>query len=177
MTTDPAATADWLQAAEIFRLLVLAMMLAAVMYYELREGIIPNIITFPGLVVGVVMAVVVAGLPGLKSSATGVLVGGGSFMVLYLAGISMKKPIMGAGDVKLMAAIGSFLGPWGALFSIYYGLWVGGIVAFSIVAWCFVRGIEFPKALAFGACLAVGTIYYLLASGLGFGLFSTHPGG
>lgn len=177
MNENAAAVSEWLQVAEIFRLLVLVMMLATVIYYELRQGIIPNLITFPAVVVGVIMAGVVAGLPGLRSSAYGIIAGGGSFMVIYLIGISMKKPIMGAGDVKLMAAIGSFLGPWGAIYSIYYGLWVGGIVAFSIVAWCFVRGKEFPKALAFGACLALGTMYFLLSSGLGIGLFKTHPGG
>ncbi len=40
---------------------------------------------------------------------------------------------MGAGDVKLMAAIGAWLGPWMTLYSFAVGVAVGGVVAVLMI--------------------------------------------
>jgi prepilin peptidase CpaA len=41
---------------------------------------------------------------------------------------------MGAGDVKLLAAIGSWLGPVGALWTALYGAMAGGVLALVVAA-------------------------------------------
>ena len=46
---------------------------------------------------------------------------------------------MGAGDVKLLAAVGSFLGPLGALYAALFGFVAGGVAAFGYVLWCALR--------------------------------------
>lgn len=65
---------------------------------------VPNALTFPVLLAGLAYHGVTAGWPGLSMSLVGVLYGFGTLVVLYVLGG------MGAGDVKLMAALGAWLG-------------------------------------------------------------------
>ena len=57
-----------------------------------------------------------------------------------------------------LAGVGAFAGPVGALWSIYYALWIAGGIAFCIVAFCMIAKRGIPKTLPFGACLAFGTL-------------------
>lgn len=63
-----------------------------------------NMLTLPLLASGVLYHAVTGGLPGITASLTGALFGFGVLVVFCLMGG------MGAGDVKLMAAIGAWLG-------------------------------------------------------------------
>jgi prepilin peptidase CpaA len=63
-----------------------------------------NILTLPLLVCGLVYHGAAGGPAGLVGSVLGLLLGGGALLVFYLMGG------MGAGDVKLMAAVGAWLG-------------------------------------------------------------------
>jgi prepilin peptidase CpaA len=65
---------------------------------------IHNVLTLPLLVSGLLYHALAAGLPGFTVSVLGALLGFGLLIVLYLLGG------MGAGDVKLMAGIGAWLG-------------------------------------------------------------------
>lgn len=60
---------------------------------------------------------------GLAAGLTGILVGFGVLIVPWM------MHGMGAGDVKLMAAIGAWLGPWLTLVSFAVGAVIGGVVA------------------------------------------------
>ncbi len=71
---------------------------------DLREFRVPNLLTLPLLVCGIVYHTTVGGFPALQSSLLGALFGFGILFGLYLLGA------MGAGDVKLMAAVGAWLG-------------------------------------------------------------------
>lgn len=72
--------------------------------YDVRERRIPNRITFPALLAGIALHAMFGGWAGLANSLGAALLGGGIFLMLYLAGG------LGAGDVKLMAAVGCFVG-------------------------------------------------------------------
>jgi prepilin peptidase CpaA len=73
---------------------------------DLRERRIPNWLTIPLLVAGVLFRGATEWGDGLLSALSGMSVGFGIFFVLWLAGGSA------AGDVKFMAAVGAWLGPF-----------------------------------------------------------------
>jgi prepilin peptidase CpaA len=68
--------------------------------YDVRSRRIPNLITLPCIVFGLLLHVVVGGWRELATAAAGGLICGLIFFVFYLAGG------MGAGDVKLITAAG-----------------------------------------------------------------------
>jgi Flp pilus assembly protein protease CpaA len=82
---------------------VLAALLGAAIT-DVRDFRVPNWLTGPLFLSGVLYHTFLGGWPGLGGSLLGVLVGLGLTLPLHLAGG------MGAGDVKLLAAIGAWLG-------------------------------------------------------------------
>lgn len=66
---------------------------------DLRDRRIPNAITLPALGMGLLLHLVFGGVGQFGLALAAALVGGGAFFIFYLAGG------MGAGDVKLMAAV------------------------------------------------------------------------
>jgi prepilin peptidase CpaA len=81
---------------------------------DLRTRRIPNVLTFSTLGVGILLNTVFDGLGGTRDAAIGLVLGFGMLFPLYM----LKW--MGAGDVKLMAAIGALKGPE---FVFYACLW------------------------------------------------------
>ena len=104
---------------------VIAVVVAA-SAFDLGSRRIPNALTIGAAVVAVAMQVALAGWAGLLSAAAGWVVGLVLFAPLYLVGG------MGAGDVKLLAAIGAWLGPIGAAWTGLYGAAAGGAMALAV---------------------------------------------
>jgi prepilin peptidase CpaA len=71
---------------------------------DVRERRIPNLITGPAIIAGLLLHTIYGGWPGLGDSALAGMIAGGVFLIFFLAGG------MGAGDVKLMAAVGCIAG-------------------------------------------------------------------
>jgi prepilin peptidase CpaA len=108
--------------------LLLALIVAAAIF-DVRYRRIPNWLTLSGLLAGIAMNSFLDPVwSGLKTSLLGFLTGFGIYFALYAI------RAMGAGDVKLMAAVGAMVGwqDWFAIFAITAVL--GGICAvlFSI---------------------------------------------
>lgn len=97
-------------------------------WYDSRTRRIPNRLVMAAAAVGLVLGLVTGGLRGLGESLLGLLAGGAILFVPFALGW------MGAGDVKLLAAIGAILGPKGAVYSILYGAIVGGIISAVVLA-------------------------------------------
>jgi prepilin peptidase CpaA len=73
-------------------------------FHDVRERRIPNRLTGPAIVAGLALHTISGGWHGLEDSALAGLIAGSIFFVFFFAGG------MGAGDVKLMAAVGCFVG-------------------------------------------------------------------
>jgi leader peptidase (prepilin peptidase)/N-methyltransferase len=116
---------------------------------DARTYIIPDEFTIGGTVLGLLLAIAPGGVT-LTQSVVGAIVG---FGLLYLAGLLgewwLKKPAMGGGDIKMMAMVGAFLGPIGAILAIFLGALVGSIVFLPIT-------LKTKKLVPFGIFLAVG---------------------
>jgi leader peptidase (prepilin peptidase)/N-methyltransferase len=133
--------------------LVLLAGLIAITGIDLDHQIIPDVLSIPGIAVGVLWSLAPDGI-GWRDSALGVLVGGGVFIVIILASsLVLGQPGMGVGDVKLGAMLGAFLGWKLALLSILLSVLVGGPLAATLLA----TGRKARKdPLPFGPFLALG---------------------
>jgi Flp pilus assembly protein protease CpaA len=86
-----------METSEIIRYLALAVLLSGAVYYDLRHSRrIPNFLTFPGMLLGILVS-----LPEWREPLTGLAWGGALFFLPYLF------RMMGAGDVKLAMAFGA----------------------------------------------------------------------
>lgn len=94
---------------------------------DLRRHRIPNFLVVLGLVLGLAGQAYSGGFGGLGEGALGMLVGFGVFLPLYALGG------MAAGDVKLMAMVGSFLTPSAALWIALFSLIAGGLCGLLLV--------------------------------------------
>jgi prepilin peptidase CpaA len=100
---------------------------AAACWFDVRTRRIPNWLTFPAAALGLVAATFANGGSGTASSAGGLLFGLGLFFPLFL----LKG--LGAGDVKLMGALGAWLGT-SVIFGVaFYTSLAGGVLALALI--------------------------------------------
>lgn len=158
-----------LEALALFALLA-AMLAVAFIDWEFM--IIPDAISLGFLVLGLAISPFVG--PGPLGALIGAVVGGG---LLLLVGVLWQKArgveAMGGGDVKLMAAVGAFLGTLGVLMVIFMGAFLGAVVGTVLLR-------RTGKArIAFGTFLAAATAVVVFAGDdlvrWYVGLLRTHP--
>jgi len=134
--------------------LTLVCILIALFGIDLEHQILPNVITLPGIAIGVLLSLIAP--PGWKDALVGVLLGGG---VLYaIAGayyLWRREEGMGMGDVKMLAMIGAFLGWKAVLVTLVLSSFAGAIIGVALMA--AQRG-TMKFALPFGTFLAIGAI-------------------
>ena len=110
-----------------FRAMAALVLAGTTMLWDLRTGRIPNELTFGAAAVAVGYGLLIGGTWGLLLAIAGWVVGAALFFPLFALGG------MGAGDVKLLAALGAWLGPveavWLAIFASIAGGVVGAVVA------------------------------------------------
>ena len=161
-------------------IIMLSALLIIAVYTDLRWSRIPNWLTFPALGLGIVFHALAGGLGDTLFGLAGLVVGMGLFLLPYAC------KAIGAGDVKLMAAIGSMVGPSGALSIAILSFLAGGLYAIGamIYQWgladtsrklafsaygAFVPSgsawsgdIQLPFKLRYGLAIAAGTLLFLL---------------
>ena len=108
-------------------LVILTAALLAASLTDLAHRRIPNVITYPLAACGLVFHFASAGTNGLIFALTGILAGAALLLPFYMLGG------MGAGDVKLLAASGSILGPFGIFTAALYSALAGGIYALLVL--------------------------------------------
>jgi len=164
---------------EAILVMALCSTLVVITFIDLDHQIIPDVITYPGMVIGLGVAPFfmssLAGplsfglgtvLPPMGQYGTaflnafiGLVLGGAP---LYLIGLLWEKlrkvEAMGGGDVKYMSMVGSFLGWKGAFLTIMLGAVSGSIVGITLIL---LKKHQADKVIPFGPFLAFGTLLTL----------------
>ena len=160
---------------------------------DIKHQKIPNLLNFPLMGIGLIYHSIFFGLEGFLFSGGGLLLGTAIFLPVYIFGG------MGAGDAKLMGAVGSFLGAKGVFISSVLTALYGGIYALLLLlvyrqyGWeLFSRTkavlktliltqkfipmsspnpVKKKPRLCYGIAIALGTVTYLLLDYMGYAFF------
>ena len=133
--------------------LLLVAGLVAITGIDLDHQLIPDVISIPGIVVGLAVSTL-TGRPGWLDSLVGVVIGGGIFLLIIVA----SRGGMGGGDMKLGAMLGAFLGWKLALVAILIAILAGGVFAMVVLL---LRRKGRKDAVPFGPFLALGGVVSL----------------
>jgi prepilin peptidase CpaA len=106
-----------------------ALLAAAAGLSDWRTRRIPNWLTVSGAVIGVAMCSLTRGWAGAKQS----LLGLGLGLAILLPFVMIRS--LGAGDWKLVGALGAFLGPRNLMAVLYVTLLVAGLMALVLIIW------------------------------------------
>jgi leader peptidase (prepilin peptidase) / N-methyltransferase len=139
--------------------LVFACAMLVLFAIDLEHHLLPDVITLPGIVVGLVASVLLP--PGIVGALLGMLIGGG---VLWAIGEAYFRYSgqegMGGGDVKMLAMIGAFLGWKLVLVTLVLSSVAGSLIGVIVIA--LKRG-GMKYALPYGTFLALGAVAASLA--------------
>ena len=112
-------------------IMIMLALLAIALLSDMRERRIPNQLVIIGLLVGLAGHTWLAGFSGFTFAALGAFVGLLCLLPFYMSGG------LGAGDVKLMAMCGAFLGPLQVAVTSVASLLVGGVIGVLLATWQF----------------------------------------
>ncbi|WP_422658096.1 A24 family peptidase [Paenibacillus sp. EC2-1] len=103
--------------------------LVAAYITDVRSMKIPNFLTLPTMLVGVIYHGATNGLEGMAYSAKGMVGGFSILLIMYFMGA------VGAGDVKLFGGIGAWCGLWFTVQAIIYSVLFAGGIGILILLW------------------------------------------
>jgi prepilin peptidase CpaA len=160
---------------------------------DFRSQKIPNLITYPSMIIALSYHGTTKGVEGLIFSLAGIAVGIGIFLLPYLMGG------MGAGDAKLVGAVGGMIGAKGVIYAVVCTAIVGGVYALVLILihrtqfngyfkkqmttlWTFIltrkyipdpvhAGQNRPR-LCYGLAIALGTGLYMFLNQSGYQIFN-----
>lgn len=142
----------------IFAYLFSALLTITLIDYDHR--IIPDVITLPGIVLGLAVSLLPDGM-GILQSGIGLLVGGGSlYLIAMLGDWLFKKESMGGGDIKLAAMLGAFLGWQKILFVFICSAGIG--LAISLLLMIVSSRLRQERTIPFGPFLAIAAALAIL---------------
>jgi leader peptidase (prepilin peptidase) / N-methyltransferase len=134
--------------------LLFACALIVLFAIDLEHQLLPDVITLPGIVVGLIFST--AFPPGLKSAFLGMLLGGGVLFVIAEVWSRLRNvDAMGGGDIKMLAMVGAFLGVQGTAVTFVIASYLGGLTGIALIVSR--RGGMMSK-VPFGTFLAVAAL-------------------
>ena len=147
--------------------LIFVAALVVISFIDLDVRIVPDVISLPGIVVGLILSVVgyfaIGGsssiVPSPVSSLIGIITGGGFLLVtawIYEKITGVEG--MGGGDIKLLAMIGAFLG-WPSIpITLFFASLVGSAVGLTCML---LTGAGRRLALPFAPFLCSGALLFI----------------
>jgi leader peptidase (prepilin peptidase)/N-methyltransferase len=131
--------------------------LIIITFIDLKENIIPDVLSLPLLLLGFLMSFFLKNLSPINSL-LGILAGGGVLLLVAILGSFLfKKEAMGGGDIKLAAMVGAFLGWQLTLLSLFLSFFTGAIIGIVIL----IKNKGESDPIPFGPFIALGTIIAL----------------
>lgn len=145
----------------IFLIFSLALLVCTVI--DWYHQIIPDVITLPGMLIGLAVSAAYPALhgetifwKGLLAAFLGLLAGGGFLYVsAVLAEYFLKKEAMGGGDIKLLGLIGTLLGWQGSIWTIFISSVLGSIMGL------WMRLVQKKEYFPFGPAIALAAFLYI----------------
>lgn len=134
---------------------------------DLDHLILPDRVTLGGIASGLVLSALVPSLHGelvwsvaLARSAVGALAGAGILYAVAVAGRWwLKQDAMGLGDVKLLGAIGAWLGVQAVLFTLVVSSAIGALFGVILIA---IGGLKWKSRIPFGPFIAGAAVVWML---------------
>lgn len=145
---------------EFFIYSVLIFCLITISFIDFDYQLILNVITMPGLVVGLVLTMFFASESFIEVVSGAV---GGAVVLIAIAllgNLLFKKESMGGGDIKLAAMIGSYLGLTGVLMALMIGFFSAAPIGVLVLIW---KGPHGNHKIPFGPFLSIGAICYIFS--------------
>jgi leader peptidase (prepilin peptidase) / N-methyltransferase len=136
--------------------------LVTVFWIDMDHMIIPDVISLNGIAVGV-LAAMAGSIPGViwSSSIAGAILGG---LILYIPAVAYEKlrgvEGLGRGDIKLLAMIGSFTGPAGVVFVLFFSSLTGCAAALIGIT---MQGRASSTPIPFGPFLTAAAVLFVFA--------------
>jgi leader peptidase (prepilin peptidase) / N-methyltransferase len=141
--------------------------LIVISFIDLDLRIVPDVISLPGIIAGLLFSVVARYIindpseliPSPLNALIGVLVGGGFLLALawgYEAFTGVEG--MGGGDIKLLAMIGAFLGWTSIPFTLFFASLTGSVIGLGFMIG---KGVGRRFGLPFAPFLCLGALLYL----------------
>ena len=175
-----------------FPTIFLSVILIVSAVIDLRTQKIPNLITYPTMVIALIYHATLGGGSGLFFSLSGLCVGIGLLLLPYLMGG------MGAGDAKLMGAVGGIIGAKGVFYAFLCAAIIGGIYALVLllihrdfinffkkqitILWTFIltrkyipdpiQNAQNRPRLCYGLAIALGTGLYIFFIQAGYKIYN-----
>jgi leader peptidase (prepilin peptidase)/N-methyltransferase len=140
--------------------------LLVISFIDLDTQIIPDVISLPGIVLGLLVSFLPAARvdhlslpPSPLDSFLGVLVGGGVlYLVAWLYELATGTEGMGGGDIKLLAMIGAFLGWPGVPLTLFFASMLGAVIGVVLMA---ISGKGLKLRIPFGPFLCLAALAHL----------------
>ncbi|NQV17748.1 MAG: prepilin peptidase [Armatimonadetes bacterium] len=147
-----------------FKYVILFSFSIIIFFTDLISGIIPDVLSIPLIIIGILFSL----FPSSDLHIWGSLIGAGFGFIFflsisYLFYLVKKREGLGGGDVKFIAAIGSFIGFTGVLFTVLVSSFTAIIFMLLILKY------DPKKEFSFGPFMVFGFLIYII-----FGEMLTH---
>ncbi|MBS4015437.1 MAG: prepilin peptidase [Candidatus Latescibacteria bacterium] len=136
---------------ELLKYIIFILLLIIAAFTDISHRIIPNVISVPGVVLGLIL-----NSKDYINTILAILISAGIFWLFRQLGLWLRKQeMMGWGDIKLAAMIGAFLGVGQGLLALFIGV-VAGVLVWTVLM--FLKLKSRKDYIPFGTFMVLGSI-------------------